>query len=100
MTMPNTGANAGGPRRSHFVRHEDLKKLYGDEYPAAVLTDGIRLPVHSERRFSRGYHSDEHKMGIEISRFMDGSASMIVRGRVSRVSTDSLKKPLIFANLR
>jgi len=40
------------------------------------VTDGIRLPLRSERRFSRGYHSDENKMGTEISRFMDGSASI------------------------
>jgi hypothetical protein len=54
----------------------DLKKQYGDEYPAAITMDGIRLPLRRERRFSRSYHSDEHKMGSEISRFMDGSASI------------------------
>lgn len=54
----------------------DLKKIYGDEYPAAVIRDGIRMPLRRERRFSRSYHSDEHKMGSEVSRFMDGSASI------------------------
>jgi hypothetical protein len=53
-----------------------LKKQYGDEYPAAVMMDGIRIPLRRERRFSRSYHSHEHKMGTEISRFMDGSASI------------------------
>jgi len=38
--------------------------------------DGIRLPLRHERRFSRSYHSDEHKIGNEVSRFMDGSASI------------------------
>ncbi len=38
--------------------------------------NGIRLPLHSERRFSRSFQSDEHRMGSEVSRFMDGSASI------------------------
>jgi hypothetical protein len=54
----------------------DLKKQYGDEYPAAVIMDGIRLPLRRERRFSRSYRSDEHKIGTEVSRFMDGSTSI------------------------
>lgn len=58
------------------MRISDLKKQYGDEYPAAVVVDGIRLPLSSERRFSRSYRSSEHKLGAEVSRFMDGSASM------------------------
>ena len=55
-----------------------LKEQYGDEYPAAIIMDGIRIPMHRERRFSRSYHSHEHKMGSMISRFMDGSASITV----------------------
>jgi hypothetical protein len=58
------------------VKIFDLKKQYGDEYPAAVMMDGIRLLLRRERRFSRSYHSDEHKIGSEVSRFMDGSASI------------------------
>ncbi len=54
----------------------DLKKQYGDEYPAAVTADGIRMPLRRESRFSRSYHSVKHKTGCEISRFMDGSASI------------------------
>src|SRR6266536_3233625 len=54
----------------------DLKKLFGDEYPAAVVSDGIRMPLRRARRFSRSYHSEEHKKGSEVSRFMDGSASI------------------------
>ena len=54
----------------------DFKKVYGDEYPHVVVIKGIRLPLSSERRFSRSYHSNANKMGSEISRFMDGSASI------------------------
>src|SRR5688572_13442404 len=56
------------------VNADALKRKFGDEYPAAVVFNGIRMPLRRERRFSRSYHSDEHKTGIEVSRFMDGSA--------------------------
>jgi hypothetical protein len=36
----------------------------------------IRMPMFRDGRFSRSYHSVEHNMGREISRFMDGSASI------------------------
>lgn len=55
-----------------------LKVEYGDEYPAAIIVDGIRLPLGREGRFARRYRSDDHRMGHDISRFMDGSASMDV----------------------
>ncbi|HYG21426.1 MAG TPA: hypothetical protein VEH04_01505 [Verrucomicrobiae bacterium] len=58
------------------MKMSDLKRLYGDEYPKAVIMDGMRLALRSERPFSRSYHSQERKMGAEISRFMDGSASI------------------------
>ena len=51
-----------------------LKKLYGDEYPGAVICNGIRLPLTKERRFSRSYDLKERKLGAIVSRFMDGSA--------------------------
>ena len=41
-----------------------------------MIVDGIRLPLRRERRFSRIYESEEHKIGSEVSRFMDGSASI------------------------
>ena len=55
---------------------DDLKRQYGEEYPAAVTVDGIRMPLSRESRFSRSYDSDEPRMGTVISRFMDGSASI------------------------
>jgi hypothetical protein len=58
------------------MKPEALKKAFGDEYPAAVSRDGIRMPLRRERRFSRSYYSAEHKIGSEISRLMDGSASI------------------------
>jgi hypothetical protein len=53
---------------------DKLKKLYGEEYPAALVSDGIRIPLSRECRFSRTYESKESKMGVWVSRFMDGSA--------------------------
>lgn len=55
---------------------DDLKRECGEEYPAAVTMDGIRMPLSRESRFSRSYDSGEHKMGTVISRFMDSSASI------------------------
>lgn len=49
--------------------------MFGDEYPAAVIVDGVRLPLRRERRFSRSYRSDDHGC-VEVSRFMDGSVSI------------------------
>lgn len=54
----------------------DLKKRFGDEYPAALMQDGKRIPLRSERRFSRSYCLDQDKTIFEISRFMDGSVSI------------------------
>lgn len=55
---------------------QDFKKSFGEEYPAAVVQDGIRMPLKRESRFARSYHSDEHKTCCTISRFMDHSASI------------------------
>src|ERR1041385_3492479 len=58
------------------AKRPDLKKLYGDEYPAAAVVNGVRLPLSRETRFVRSYYSPQHKLGTDISRFMDGSASI------------------------
>ena len=55
---------------------QDFKKSFGEEYPAAIVQDGIHMPLHRESRFSRFYHSEELKMSSTISRFIDGSASI------------------------
>jgi hypothetical protein len=55
---------------------DELKKLYGEEYPGAAVVKGVRMPLTREGRFSRSYRSKEPKMGTEFSRFMDGSASI------------------------
>ncbi len=55
---------------------KELKRSYGEEYPAAVVSNGLRMPLVKERHFSRSYSAVEEKKGMEISRFMDGSASM------------------------
>jgi hypothetical protein len=58
------------------VNADALKKEFGDQYPVAVVVDGIRLPLRREGRFMRYYYSSEHKLGRELPRFMDGSASI------------------------
>ena len=54
----------------------DVKKCYGEEYPAGIIRDGIRAPLHRESRFSRSYHSNERNTSYGVSRFTDGSASI------------------------
>ena len=49
---------------------------FGDEYPAAVTINGVRMPLTSEGRWTRNYHNTEAKTGCRISRFMDGSAKI------------------------
>ncbi len=55
---------------------QNFRKSFGEEYPAAVMRDGIRMALQRENRFSRHYHSKEHKTGCVISRFIDNSASI------------------------
>jgi hypothetical protein len=54
------------------------QKCHGDEYPAALMVDGSRVPLSCESRFSRSYsyHFDGQKTTHHISRFTDGSASI------------------------
>ena len=62
---------------SRFMTVDDLKMQYGGEYPAAVVVDGIRIPLFRESRFKRDFGTHEDKsQGVWISRFMDGSASI------------------------
>ncbi|HWC59966.1 MAG TPA: hypothetical protein VHC44_09765 [Verrucomicrobiae bacterium] len=55
-----------------------MKNQFGEDYPQAIVLEGLRIPLSSERRFSRSFYSKEHRQGAEISRFMDGSASITV----------------------
>jgi hypothetical protein len=56
---------------------EALKKSFGNDYPAAAVVNGVRMPLALERQFSRYYHSGQPNTGgCFVSRFMDGSASM------------------------
>jgi hypothetical protein len=55
----------------------EIKKLYGEEYPAAVVIKGVRIPLSNESQFTRSYMSRDRNLGgCDVSRFMDGSASM------------------------
>ncbi len=53
-----------------------MKSYFGDEYPAAVTFDGVRMPLVTERRWTRSYAAKDRKMWHEVSRFMDGSAAI------------------------
>lgn len=55
---------------------QDFRKTFGPEYPAAIMHENIRMPLRRESRFARHYHSDQHKSGCHLSRFMDHSASI------------------------
>jgi hypothetical protein len=54
----------------------DHTNEFGDEYPDAVTMDGVRMPLFLETRVSRNYESDDGMIGIQVSRFQDGSASL------------------------
>lgn len=53
---------------------ENLKKQFGEEYPAAVTMGTVRMPLREEGRYTRHYASEDSKMSFSVSRFMDGSA--------------------------
>jgi hypothetical protein len=74
-------------RREKVVTIEEMKRRFGDEYPAAVVVNGVRMPLHKERRFSRSYGTAKSKMWAEISRFMDGSVSITVEALQSEWPT-------------
>lgn len=61
------------------MKANDLKAEYGDEYPAAVVFEGVRMPLERETCFTRFYDSEDQKRGFMISRFMDGSASVTAK---------------------
>lgn len=77
---------------------EELKRRYGEEYPAAVIIDGSRMPLAKERRFSRSYRSVEQKTGADISRFMDGSASITIAQLQNQWATYSGDERMDFCN--
>ena len=54
----------------------ELKQHYGNEYPAAVTLNGMRLPLTYDGRFAREYSSNEAKVSAVISKFQDGSVSI------------------------
>ena len=53
-----------------------MKRYFGDEYPAAITVDGVRMPLVSERHWTRNYATTDRKLWHQISRFMDGSATI------------------------
>lgn len=55
---------------------EEIKKAFGGEYPAAMVRDGVRIPLRRETRFHRIYSLAGSKTEFIYSRFMDGSSSI------------------------
>jgi hypothetical protein len=55
---------------------ETLKQMYGDEYPAAIMWNGIRMPLCEETRFMRFFQIANEDSFKSISRFLDGSAHL------------------------
>ena len=53
-----------------------MQRLYGDEYPAAVTLNGVRMPLVVERRWTRIYATEDRRTSHMASRFMDGSAAI------------------------
>lgn len=54
---------------------DPMKMDFGEEYPAAVILDGERMPLKKETRWTR-YYEEDGKRWMAISRFVDGSASI------------------------
>ncbi len=53
------------------MKPEAIAYTFGNEYPAAIFTDGKRLPLVRETRWKRFYFAG--KTNAEVSRIMDGS---------------------------
>ena len=71
-------AHRGRPLNKIVRPHsmDDLKKIFGNDYPNSVTVLGRRLPLTRERRFTRHYWSEEERHASEVSKFHDGSATM------------------------
>jgi hypothetical protein len=61
---------------NYTVNIEEARRSFGKEYPAAVIQNGVRMPLGRETRFMRVYCLPDKKEEHHISRFMDGSASI------------------------
>ena len=55
---------------------EDMKDIYGDEYPHAVNLSGVRASLVAEGRWVRVFENAEGTQKTIVPRFMDGSASI------------------------
>lgn len=55
---------------------DELKKLFGQDYPKTVVVLGQRLSLQRESRFVRYYKSENESHGSILSKFQDGTASI------------------------
>jgi len=44
------------------MNDSELKKMFGEEYPAAVVREGTRMVLAVETRFSRHYQTPKAEM--------------------------------------
>lgn len=63
------------------IVYEHFGQGFGRDYPAALTKDGVRWPLERETRFIRYYRIPEPRLPrqnteFEISRFVDGTASL------------------------
>jgi len=58
------------------LKTHELKRVYGENYPAQITREGVVFRLQQEQRFSRVFSSDDGMIIHEVSRFMDGSASI------------------------
>jgi hypothetical protein len=56
---------------------DELIRQYGREYPFAVVVQGVRCPLIREGRFMRYYADPHSNLAPRVSRFEDGSATMV-----------------------
>src|SRR5215471_2338414 len=58
--------------------YDDWIRHLGEEYPAAIQVGGTRIALDHETRFKRHYveTTPESEHHIDVSRFIDGTASL------------------------
>ena len=62
------------------ILYQGCEKGFGEDYPAVLTRSGIRFPLNYETRFIRHYRTPDPtllpNLATDISRFVDGSASI------------------------
>ena len=60
-----------------------MNSYFGDEYPAAITVNGVRMPLVSERRWTRSYATEDRNLELnEGPTNLDRRHTMTLSGRV------------------